>query len=415
MFAILLAKAPEAVSDDAMVQRFRFRNGSPEFTTTTTNADGRRLICRNLTTRSRGYILSGPDANGMLRVRFDRGACRGHDAEIPASSVTAFEPRPARRGEPVGVRLGENAITDLFRRVTGTNSPYRFRDEALNAQLEECGIVNGTARGVVVSTPNPDPEAGYSIVRVTESSNPACINRSIEVPNGFIDDGEVGSSIAEGRLRETEEDCAECEVRGANGTQEQVVRAMEAALNLPISLSELTPLPQDLGRTQCENIIRSNGEPGQVGILLLAAMKQHQDCYFGSGMSPHPSVCGGFSEFSDQEKVNFWLYTFAAIAKDRSNCEPERSSASGKYDGLFNLPYAWRDRRDQGLDQTHCQVGGPSNSRELGFQANCAVATLAGDSCEFGARVGSGNSYWNNLQQSNGSISNILKRFPGCN
>ncbi|MEO0335247.1 MAG: hypothetical protein AAF202_02565 [Pseudomonadota bacterium] len=410
-----------------MVQRFRWISGSPSFVTETTNADGNRLRCQNLNTRSQGYVIPnenggfGPDEDGNVRVRFDRGVCRGHDAVVPAASINAFEPRRARSAEPVGVVLGESSLVEAGRRLFGSRSNCAWAEGTevngvdLNNKMLSCGVINGSARGVVVSTPNEDPRMGYSIVRVTGSSNQSCIGDSIYVPNRCIDDGDVGSSIAEGRLSETEEHCENCEAQGGEGVQSQTVEAIEAALNLPISLSNLTPLPQDLGRSQCENVVRSNGEPGQVGLQVLAAMRQHGDCYFNSGMTPHASVCGGFAGFNAQQKANFWVYTFAAIAKDRSNCTEQRSSRNGKFDGIFNLPYSWRDRRDQGMDPLHCSTSGPANSRDLGFQANCAVATLARDSCNFGARVGSGTSYWDNLQQSNGSISNILKRFPGCN
>jgi hypothetical protein len=416
-------------AQQAMVQHFRWRNGSPRPVTITTNADGYRLRCspRAAAFASNGFVYPNedgdfaPDADGNLRITFTRGGCAGHDAIVPASSVTTFEPRRARNSDPVGVRLGESAVTEWWRRVTGQGERCAFEHGSTDAEgnlinpiLRRCGVIGGTARGQVTATPNEDPSIGYSILRITESSGRGCVGLSVYVPNRCIDDELTGSARAEGRLAETDE-CEDCHVETRGGTHDQLVEAMETALNLPISLSELTPLPQDMGRTECENMIRSNGEPGQVGLQVLAAMNQHRQCYFGGGMAPDAAVCPGFSGFNDQQKANFWAYTFAAIAKDRSNCTLERSSSNGRYDGIFNLPYSWRHRRDLGLDSSHCATRGPADSRDLGFQANCAVATLANNSCSHGARVGNGESYWDNLQQSTGSISNILKRFPGCN
>ena len=80
---------------------------------------------------------------------------------------------------------------------------------------------------------------------------------------------------------------------------------------------------------KCKNFIQDNGTYGPWGTDIKNYLEKNQKiktAFFDPdllGMDTPPKTCPRWKQLSHDEKLKFWVWTFAAIAQDESTCDPE--------------------------------------------------------------------------------------------
>ena len=158
-------------------------------------------------------------------------------------------------------------------------------------------------------------------------------------------------------------------------------------------------------------------------------------------------ICPNFSRLTDQQKLKFWVWTFAAIAWDEGKCISNIArldATNGVAAGDFQLPENWKDGRSwrgPGCDATEEKVQGVNAKRRpIGrfLMANemnsipCGVEIMGGAICGFystrrwplrceesegykGKALFGHHLYWEKLRQpSHGKVLSMVKEYPLC-
>ncbi|MCB9073472.1 MAG: hypothetical protein H6623_07605 [Bdellovibrionaceae bacterium] len=196
------------------------------------------------------------------------------------------------------------------------------------------------------------------------------------------------------------------------------------------------PLPKDKKiPEECKKFIKDDGTYGEYGEILKKEFtgqgksKNHIEDFFSTNPDDIEKTCSGYTSMNNDEKLNFWIWTSAAIAKDESACNWQGSlnskagpNGNGVAQGLCQTPKleegktpAWRG---PGCEQ-------PPFSAEN--QLSCTVEVLGGllegkykqPKTPFGS-----NSYWAVLRPNNTENQekrdkktdtlSIIKEFPRC-
>jgi hypothetical protein len=207
--------------------------------------------------------------------------------------------------------------------------------------------------------------------------------------------------------------CENCEVTPRRQTVREQIEAVTGALG-----SNYYALPGSAGQGLCSQFVQSNGQLGDYGRRTLAAIQAVDpggQCFLGGGIAWSQHVCPGYRSFSQRERERFWVYAFAAIAHDESSCNPNVSGDGGASDGLFQMEYSNWKRRFRGRE---CAPRTPINSRGLKFQFECTASIMRDINCgKPNKPLGNGNGntiFWSQLQNTNGDVSRMIKRYPGC-
>ena len=212
--------------------------------------------------------------------------------------------------------------------------------------------------------------------------------------------------------------------------------------------------------TGSDQYFNSNGTLGAKGIILKRELTSTEGArstpmkhlFFRNRFPDMDNMCNGFDSFSDDQKLNFWIWYFASIARTESECGRNAynpNDVNGVSAGELQLPEAWRHRKWRGL--THvgritsdeqaagCDATSPRQSVpsdrygnspaiRMGHIENnlsCGVEILAGVLCGFyrnpTERCNStttrpyGNGFWAEIRAGiNGKIIKNVRKFPLC-
>lgn len=210
-----------------------------------------------------------------------------------------------------------------------------------------------------------------------------------------------------------------------------------------------------LGR-KCYDFIDKRGNYGKRGKLLAREIlgkgrSTNRWEYFKQSTSSILSFCPKFDNFNDEEKLNFWIWTFAAISQTEGTCKENVSTPNATH-GLavsdFQLPEEWKGGRS--WRGPGCEASGKAPSyNDTGkiFNGNflmanphnsipCAVEIMSGSLCGFYSYkkwplscdpvkntkgLTGKHQYWERLRKSEEdldeeekTIVNMVKEFPLC-
>ncbi len=139
------------------------------------------------------------------------------------------------------------------------------------------------------------------------------------------------------------------------------------------------PLAEEFSRKGvgglCEKFLTDTGEVGEWGQLILKTIdsippEELKDSFLSNNIPDMGFVCPRFSEFSDELKKKFWVWSFASIAWEEASCKP-REAAQGvncKAVGLLQLEDSRRLREGRG---ENCEVNNiidPKNNLPCGVE-----------------------------------------------
>jgi hypothetical protein len=161
--------------------------------------------------------------------------------------------------------------------------------------------------------------------------------------------------------------------------------------------------------TNCAKFI-TRGGLGEWGRAAVDAAKRiAPKCFYERKI--FNTVCPGYLRMSEAGKNAFIAMMFAAIADVESDCTPsaDAQGVNDVADGLFQLEYSASSRRRAGRDPQWCRTVGPTDSKAIKFQVECAVSTVEDTICSNGVSINSRDGYWQELR-GNGTITRMIKQ-----
>lgn len=254
-----------------------------------------------------------------------------------------------------------------------------------------------------------------------DAQPPECRNKWAWVPYQYLPQ----STWPSGYQSTEAGTCANCnETRPGSGTTAEEIAAIAGGLLNPTN--GFQPLPGGAAR-DCRQFVSPNGELGDYGRRTIAAIRAQDpgnNCFLGGQIPISRHVCPNYRNFSPRQRERFWVYTFASISHDEATCRPNVSGDGGSSDGLFQLEWSNSLRRRNDNNGRNrgpaCKPGISWNTRELNFQFNCTASIIKRMLCNRNTDRPLGNGspstiFWSQFQRTNGDISNMVRRFPGCN
>lgn len=203
-----------------------------------------------------------------------------------------------------------------------------------------------------------------------------------------------------------------------------------------------------------QQYFKADGTLGKKGLLLRRELANESGArstpmkhlFFRNKFPNLNQVCPRFSSFTDDQKLNFWIWYLASIAEVESDCGRNAynpDSPDGVSAGELQMPEAWKLRSWRGLNPYGPEGGGcnatgsaivpPSynykNPPELllaepNNNLSCAVEVLAGVLCGFYANDGiscleetqelSGHGFWYQMQNLDSDAIQYVRSFPLC-
>ncbi len=209
-------------------------------------------------------------------------------------------------------------------------------------------------------------------------------------------------------------------------------------------------------RNKCVGVnqyFKANGELGKKGLILKRELTSSagarstpmKHLFFRNTFPKMNKLCPKFNSFNDSEKLNFWIWYFAAKAHTESECGRNAYNPrdpNGVSIGELQMPDSWKNRKWRGLtggaggcEATPPPVRPPSYTHKkppaslmAGTDNNlsCGVEVLAGvlcgfytspaESCNGTTRAPYGHGFWRKLKDGlKGPIVRDIKEFPLCN
>lgn len=202
--------------------------------------------------------------------------------------------------------------------------------------------------------------------------------------------------------------------------------------------TRLKKLPLPIGgrnfNAKCTSFIKSDGTYGEWGKLIVKYLNktdERKERFFSPalpGMQTVPRSCPNWGNMTNDQKGQFWVWTFASIAQVESSCD-KRSVNNGSVPnpsdrprGLFQLNTLRSARSWRG---PNCRF--PSGAENVYIAANsihCSLdimsEILKGRSGEYrgNGKIFPTNSYWEKLRPNHsstgGDIGRLVRMFPGC-
>lgn len=171
--------------------------------------------------------------------------------------------------------------------------------------------------------------------------------------------------------------------------------------------------------------------------------------YFRNHLPGMEELCPRYSQFNDDERLNFWVWYFASVAMVESECG---RNAFNPYDpngtsvGELQIPASWQARKWRGLQAMNmdnspggCDAVGaavrPLSRRfpdvpafqiaDIDNNLSCGVEILSGvlcgfyqdpiETCNAEVQAPYGHGFWRDLRQGlEGQIAKNIQRFPLC-
>lgn len=177
----------------------------------------------------------------------------------------------------------------------------------------------------------------------------------------------------------------------------------------------------------CDGFIKDDGSYGAYGKVIAKAFNEYphlknllsDDAASKRGMG---RLCPGFSRLDQEDRVRFWVWTFASIAWAESTCLP-RAKARGSNTaavGLLQMEAGIKHRSWRGqLCRKYADVSAPGPNLLCGMEImhghfagkyedppNCSGASAEGLVLRC--------SYWQKLRQPNSTITRLISLFPDC-
>jgi hypothetical protein len=127
----------------------------------------------------------------------------------------------------------------------------------------------------------------------------------------------------------TNEECPTC--HGSDGPAADLANEIAAPLNQQAYNNEARGL-QGLTRQfpqACEDFIKPDGSYGPLGQKVLSAMSQ-SDAFKNNwaGTKKAVEACPNFNSFGEEQRRHFWVYAFAAMEAEESQCNQSVSAAA---------------------------------------------------------------------------------------
>lgn len=171
-----------------------------------------------------------------------------------------------------------------------------------------------------------------------------------------------------------------------------------------VSKSKGTQLP-----ATCQSYISKAGALGVKGKMMRSLMGNN--LAFQKTTRDMGSLCPNFSNLSKDQKLNFWVWLWGALAFDESTCGQNTRAAgvNGVAVGEFQMEGSLALRK-QGNRPRACMT---SNIAAFGNNASCAVAIMSkqiGNKSQIFGRP----NYWAKLLSRGGKVFNLAKSYPGC-
>lgn len=159
----------------------------------------------------------------------------------------------------------------------------------------------------------------------------------------------------------------------------------------------------------CSSYVNKSGVAGIKGKAMKSFMGNHPA--FLKTTKDMGDLCPHFSNFSKDQKLTFWAWTWGALAFDESTCGQNVRAAgvNGVAVGEFQMEGSLALRK-QGARPSQCMT---SNIAAFGNNASCAVAIMAKQINSRSQIFGRPN-YWQKMLSRSGKVYALAKKYPGC-
>lgn len=181
----------------------------------------------------------------------------------------------------------------------------------------------------------------------------------------------------------------------------------------------------------CKEFINDDGNYENTGVMMVEAMqlvertkreanpsspqcKFKENIDFGGG-------CPYFKYLNPQQKDHVLVWYWAAVAQAESSCDPAVDAEGifneelGRYniaDGLFGLEYHADTRITAGRDANFCPHSEVQDTKEIGFQTQCAASIMHDRNCQGSAF--DTNTYWEESRTWQRKVGLLMQRHPLC-
>lgn len=260
---------------------------------------------------------------------------------------------------------------------------------------------------VVYAAPRPDQRIAVAkpANEPTESAV-ACVNCAPEVP------GPQATQTSAIGLRAIVSQAAPRTPRSTTTATRSVSR--ESTTSLPAGRSGMAPM--------CSNIINSSGRIGEWGedIARILLSPKYTDSFYQDHALG--DFCPKFSQLSPTMKTKAWLWFWAALADEESNCNPKvfhpthyiekRTGQRKRLNpragwGLWAMEYDANIRRDRG---SACR-----EIRTVAGQARCAIDIMHGSQLRHGRSASNKRvTYWGPIIRGEKQLMPHMRRFSAC-
>lgn len=182
----------------------------------------------------------------------------------------------------------------------------------------------------------------------------------------------------------------------------------------------------DRSGADCDGFIKDDGTYGTYGKVIERAFNEYD--HLGNLLSDDAAtkrgmgrVCPNFKSLQKEDRVRFWVWTFASIAWAESTCLP-RARARGTTTtavGLLQMEAGIKHRRWRGqLCAKFAEVASPGPNLLCGLEIMHGhfAGKYEGDSCSGANSQGLilKCSYWQKLRVTNSTITRLISLFPEC-
>ena len=173
----------------------------------------------------------------------------------------------------------------------------------------------------------------------------------------------------------------------------------------------------------CTGFIHSDGNYGSYGAVIRDYLAREDDTspYFRSeqvGMVGPPSVCPRWRELSREDKVRFWVWTFAAIAWKESTCVASSSNQEATYGHAVGLLQLDANRSDRSWRGPNCRVDDirpPAPNLQCGMDIMKDLLRGPEGPYKTSGALYPVKSYWASFRaESGGPVAALIARFPLC-
>jgi hypothetical protein len=181
----------------------------------------------------------------------------------------------------------------------------------------------------------------------------------------------------------------------------------------------------DAKGANCNAFIQPNGTYGPHGRVIANGFKENP--HLRNLLNDHaatargiPTLCPRFAQLNQEERVKFWVWTFAAIAWDESTCKPS-ARAQGYTTtaiGLLQMEMPKKNRAWRGGLCKAPSVSGPRENLLCGMEIMSAHfdGDYSGKNCKGENARGLilNCSYWQKLRSISSPVANLIRLYPAC-